>query len=130
VEEPNLRAILQALYRLASDSGELEVAGLLERLPDERQRDMVARLVLEPLGDEAVQQQIDDCLTALQRRGIEVQLKGLKEGMHEAERRGDMVRLAHLQQQFAELRRTLIKRARPAPHRPERQVASGGEPPT
>jgi DNA primase len=129
VEEPNLRAILQALFRWAPDSGELEIAGLLERLPDERQRDMVARLVLEPVGDDGVQQQIDDCLTALQRRGIEAQLKGLKEGMHEAERRGDMVRLAYLQQQFAELRRTLIKQVRPIiPPRQERQVASGGEP--
>jgi DNA primase len=107
VEEPNLRAILQALYVLASDKGELEVATLLERLPDERHRDLVARLVLEPLGDDGVQQQIDDCLTAIQRRGIKAQLKGLKEGMHDAEQRGDMVRLAHLQRQFAELRRTL-----------------------
>ena len=97
VEEPNLRAILQALYPLAPDTGEIEVAALLERLPDERQRDLVARLVLEPLGDEAVQQQIDDCLAALQRRGIEAQLKGLKEEMHAAERQGDMVQLAHLQ---------------------------------
>jgi DNA primase len=127
VQEPNLRAILQALYLLAPDTGELEVAALLERLPDERQRDLVARLVLEPLGDEGVQQQIDDCLTAIQRRGVEAQLKGLKEEMHEAERRGDMVRLAHLQRQFAELRRTMIKRARPAPHGPERHVASGGD---
>jgi hypothetical protein len=78
----------------------------------------VARLVLEPLGDEEVQQQIDDCCTAIQRRGIEAQLKGLKEEMHEAERRGDMVRLAQLQRQFAEIRRTLIKRARPASQRP------------
>jgi DNA primase len=107
VEEPNLRAILQALYLLASDKGELEVATLLERLPDERHRDLVARLVLEPLGDDGVQQQIDDCLTAIQRRGIKAQLKGLKEEMHDAEQRGDMVRLAHLQRQFAELRRTL-----------------------
>jgi DNA primase len=118
VEEPSLRAILQALYLLASDGGEFEVAVLLERLPDEQQRDLVARLVLESLGDEEVQQQIDDCCTAIQRRGIEVQLKGLKEGMHEAERRGDMARLAELQRQFAELRRTLIKRARPVSHRP------------
>ena len=119
VQEPNLRAILQALYLLAPDSGEIEVAALLERLPDEQQRDLVARLVLEPLGDEGVQQQIDDCLTAIQRRDIEAQLKGLKEGMHEAERQGDMVRLAHLQRQFAELRRTLITRASPAAQRPE-----------
>ena len=67
----------------------------------------VARLVLEPLGDEEVQQQIDDCLTAIRRRDIESQLKGLKEEM-QPERQGDMVRLAHLQRQFAELRRTLI----------------------
>ena len=66
------------------------------------------RLVLEPLGDEEVQQQIDDCLTGIRRRDIESQLKGLKEEMHAAERQGDMVRLAHLQRQFAELRRTLI----------------------
>jgi DNA primase len=127
VEEPNLRAILQALYLLAPDSGELAVAALLEQLPDEQQRDLVARLVLEPLGDEGVQQQIDDCFTAIQRRGIEAELKGLKEGMHEAERQGDMVRLANIQRQFAELRRTLIKRARPAPYRPEKHVASGGD---
>ena len=42
----------------------------------------MARLVLEPLGDEGVQQQIDDCLTAIRRRDIEAQLKGLKEEMH------------------------------------------------
>jgi DNA primase len=130
LQEPNLRAILQALYMVAPDSGELDVAALLERLQDEQQRDLVARLVLEPLGDEGVQQQIDDCLTAIQRRGIEAQLKSLKEEMHEAEQREDMVRLAHLQRRFAELRRTLIKRARPAPHRPERHVASGGDPQT
>ena len=82
-----------------------------ERLPDAQQRDLAARLVLEPLGDEEVQQQIDDCLTAIRRRDIESQLKGLKEEMHAAERQGDMVRLAHLQRQFAELRRTLIPRA-------------------
>jgi DNA primase len=128
VQEPNLRAILQALYTLAPEGGELEVAALLERLQDERQRDLVARLVLEPLGDEGVQQQIDDCLTAIQRRGIEAQLKGLKEEMHEAERRGDMVRLARLQRQFAELRKTMLKPTRSAPHHPERYLASGGDP--
>jgi len=120
VEEPNLRSILQALYLLAPDGGELDVATLLERLPDERQRDLVARLVLEPLSNEAVQQQIDDCLAALQRRGIEAQLKGLKEGMYEAEQQGDMGQLASLQRQFAELRRTLIKRPRAALQHPER----------
>jgi DNA primase len=127
VEEPNLRAILQTLYLLASDSGELDVAALLERLPDDQQRDLVARLALEPLGDEGVQQQIDDCLRAIRRRGIEMQLKGLKEGMHEAEQRGDMVGLAHLQRQFAELRRTIIKGARPSPQRSEGHAASGGD---
>jgi DNA primase len=111
IEEPTLRAILEALYLLTPDNGEIEIAALLERLPEAQQRDLVARLVLESLGEEGVQQQIDDCLTAIQRRGIEAQLKGLKEGMHEAERRGDMVQLAHLQRQFAELRRTLIKRS-------------------
>jgi DNA primase len=130
VEEPHLRAILQALYLLAPDNGELNVAALLERLPDERQRDLVARLVLEPLSHEEVQQQIDDCLAAIQRRGIEAQLKSWKEGMHEAEQHGDMGRLAHLQRQFAELRRTLIKRPRPASHHPERHVALGGDPQT
>jgi DNA primase len=128
VQESNLRAILQALYTLAPDTGEIDVAALLERLPDEQQRDLVARLVLEPLGDEGVQQQIDDCLTAIQRRDIEAQLKGLKEEMHAAERQGDMVRLAHLQRRFAELRRTLITRAQPAAQRPETSVASGRAP--
>jgi DNA primase len=128
VQEPNLRAILHTLYRLAPDSGELNVAALLEQLPDDQQRDLVTRLALEPLGDEGVQQQIDDCLTAIRRRGIELQLKGLKEGMHEAEQRGDRVRLAHLQRQFAELRRTIVKGARQAPHRPEGHVALGGDP--
>jgi DNA primase len=128
VQEPSLRAILRALYTLAPDAGEIGVAALLERLPDEQQRDLVARLVLEPLGDEGVQQQIDDCLTAIQRRGIEVQLKGLKEEMREAERQGDMVRLAQLQRRFAELRRTLMTRAQPAAHRPETSVASGSAP--
>jgi DNA primase len=128
VQESNLRAILQALYTLAPDTGEMDVAALLERLPDEQQRDLVARLVLEPLGDEGVQQQIDDCLTAIQRRDIEAQLKGLKEEMHAAERQGDMVRLAHLQRRFAELRRTLITRAQPAAQRPETSVASGRAP--
>ncbi len=110
IAEPNLRSILEALYRLTPDRGEIDVAALLERLPDEQQRDLVARLVLDSLGDEGVQQQIDDCLTAIQKRGIEAQLKSLKEDMHEAERHGDVVRLADLQRQFAELRRTLIKR--------------------
>ena len=128
VQESNLRAILQALYTLAPDTGEIEVAALLERLPDEQQRDLVARLVLEPLGDEGVQQQIDDCLTAIQRRDIEAQLKGLKEEMHAAERQGDLVQLAHLQRRFAELRRTLITRAQPAAQRPETSVASGRAP--
>jgi hypothetical protein len=128
VQESNLRAILQALYTLAPDTGEIDVAALLERLPDEQQRDLVARLVLEPLGDEGVQQQIDDCLTAIQRRDIEAQLKGLKEEMHAAERQGDMVRLAHLQRRFAVLRRTLITRAQPAAQRPETSVASGRAP--
>jgi len=130
VVEPNLRSILQALYLLAPDSGEIEVATLLERLADEPQRDLVTRLVLEPLSDEAVQQQIDDCLAALQRRGIEAQLKGLKEGMHEAEQQGDMGRLANLQRQFAGLRRTLIKRPRAALQHPERPGALGGDPQT
>jgi hypothetical protein len=88
----------------------------------------VARLVLEPLGDEGVQQQIDDCLTAIQRRGIEAQLKGLKEEMHEAEQRGDMVQLADLQRRFAELRRTLMTRAQAVVHRPDQSVASGSGP--
>ncbi len=35
VQEPNLRAILQALYTLAPDTGEIEMAALLERLPDD-----------------------------------------------------------------------------------------------
>lgn len=130
VQEPNLRAILQALYLLAPDTGELEVAALLERLQNEQQRDLVARLVLEPPGDEGVQQQIDDCLRAIQRRGIEAQLKGVKEEMYAAERGGDMVRLAQLQRQFGELRRALMKRARSALHRPDTHVASGGDPQT
>jgi DNA primase len=128
VQEPNLQAILQALYALAPDTGESGVAALLERLPDEQHRDLVARLVHEPLGDEGVQQQIDDCLTAIQRRDIEAQLTGLKEEMHEAERQGDMLRLAHLQRRFAELRRTLITRVQPAAQRPERSGASGNAP--
>jgi DNA primase len=128
VQESNLRAILQALYTLAPDTGEIDMAALLERLPDAQQRDLAARLVLEPLGDEEVQQQIDDCLTAIQRRDIESQLKGLKEEMHAAERQGDMVRLAHLQRRFAELRRTLIPRAQRAAQRPEPSVASGRAP--
>jgi len=115
LQEPLLRAILQALYRLASERGDFDIATLLEALADERCRDLVARLVLESVGDEAVQQQIDDCLVALQRRQIEAQLKRLKEDMHEAEGRGDMVQLAHLQQQFAQLRRTLTRRGRAAP---------------
>ena len=130
VQEPNLRAILEALFLLAPDAGEVEVATLLERLPNEQQRDLVARLVLEPAGDEGVQQQIDDCLGALQRRGIEAQLKGLKEEMHAAERGGDMVRLAQLQRLFGELRRALMRPARPVLHRPDTHVASGGEPRT
>jgi DNA primase len=112
LQEPILRAILEALYALAPDQGEFEVAALLERLPDEQHRDLVARFVLEPLGDEDVQEQIDDCLTALQRRRLEGQLKGLKEDMHEAERRGDLAQLSHLQRQFAQLRRAVIGQAR------------------
>ncbi len=113
IGEPGLRAILQALYALAPDEGTFEVAALLERLQDEPLRDLVARFVLEPLGDEEIQQQIDDCLHALQRRSIEAQLKGLKEDMYEAERRGDLAQLSHLQRQFAQLRRTVIAQARP-----------------
>jgi DNA primase len=128
VQEPNLRSILQALYTLAPDTSEIGVAALLEHLPNDQQRDLVARLVLEPQGDEGVQQQIDDCLTAIQRRGIEAQLKGLKEEMHEAEQRGDMVQLADLQRRFAELRRTLMIRAQAAVHRPDQSVASGSGP--
>jgi DNA primase len=128
LQEPTLRAIVQALYSLAPDTGEVEVATVLEHLPDEPQRDLVARLVLEPLGDEGVQQQIDDCLAAIQRRDTEAQLKGLKGEMHEAEQQGDMVRLARLQRQFAELRRTLITRAQPSVQRPETSVASGSAP--
>jgi DNA primase len=128
IQEPNLRAILHALYTLAEGTGEIEVAALLERLPDEQQRDLVARLVLEPLGDEGVPQQIDDCLTAIQRRDVEVQLKGLKEEMHAAERHGDVVQLADLQRRFAELRRTLITRAQAVAQRPETSVASGRAP--
>jgi DNA primase len=115
LQDPQLRAILQTLYDLASARGEFDIATLLETLPDERCRDLVARLVLEPVGDEAVQQQIDDCLMALRRRQIEAQLKDLKEDMHEAEQGGDMVRLAQLQQQFAQLRRALIRRGPAAP---------------
>jgi DNA primase len=125
VQEPNLRVILQTLYTLAQDTGAIEVAALLERLPDDQQRDLVARLVLEPLGDEGVQQQIGDCLAVIHRRDIEVQLKSLKEEMHAAERQGDMVQLAHLQRRFAELRRTLITRAQPLAQHPETSVASG-----
>jgi DNA primase len=128
VQESTLRGILQALYTLAATADVIEVAALLERLPDERQRDLVARLVLEPLGGEGVQRQIDDCITAIQRRDIEAQLKGLKEEMHAAERQGDMVRLAHLQRRFAELRRTLITRVQPVAQRPETSVASGRTP--
>jgi DNA primase len=128
VQESNLRAILQALYTLAPDPGEIEVAALLDRLLDGQQRDLAARLVLEPLGDEEVQQQIDDCLTAIQRRDIESQLKGLKEEMHAAEQQGDMVRLAQLQRRFAELRRTLSTRVQHAAQRPEPSVASGRAP--
>jgi DNA primase len=113
LQDPNLRVILQTLYTLAPEQGECDIATLLERLPDEAHRDLVARLVLEPIGDEAIQQQLEDCLAALQRRHIEAQLKTLKEEMHAAERGGDMVRLAHLQRQFAQLRRTLIQRAQP-----------------
>jgi hypothetical protein len=109
VQEPSLRAILQALYLLAPENGEFEVATLLERLQDERHRDLVARLVLEPVANENVHQQIDDCLEALQRRRVEAQLKSLKEKMHEAERGDDMVQLAQLQRQFAQLRRSLIR---------------------
>jgi DNA primase len=127
VQEPHLRAILQTLYLLAPDTGEIEIAALLERLPNEQQRDLVARLVLEPLGDGGVQQQLDDCLRAIQRRGIEAQLKELKEEMHAAERGGDTVRLAQLQRQFGELRRTVIRRVASAPHRPETHAASGGD---
>jgi DNA primase len=128
VQEPNLRAILQAMYTLAQDTGAIEVAALIERLPDEQQRDLVARLVLEPLGDEGVQRQIDDCLIAIQRRDIEAQLKGLKEEMHAAERQDDMVQLAHLQRRFAELHRTLITRTQAVVQRPETSVTSGRAP--
>jgi DNA primase len=128
IQEPNLRAILQALYTLVPDTGEIGVSALLERLPDEQQRDLAARLVLEPLGDEEVQQQIDDCLAAIQRREIEAQLKGLKEEMHEAEQQSDMVRLAQLQRRFAELRRALMTRAQSAAQRPEPAVATGRAP--
>jgi len=113
-QEPTLRAILQALYALAPEQGEFEVAALLEQLQSEYHRDLVARLVLESLGDGDVQQQIDDCLKALQRRQLEAQLKGLKEEMHEAERHGDTARLTDLQQRFAQLRRAVIGQARPA----------------
>ncbi|MBI3328013.1 MAG: DNA primase [Nitrospinae bacterium] len=113
MQEPSLRTILHALYALAPDHGEFEVAALLEQLHDEHQRDLVARLVLEPLGDEDVQRQIDDCLKALQRRATEAQLKTLKEDMHEAERRGDIVQLTHLQQRFAQLRRVVVGQTRP-----------------
>jgi DNA primase len=119
IQEPSLRAVLQALYQLAPETGELDVAALLERLPDTQQRDLVARLVLEPLGDEGVEQQIDDCVSAIQRRGIEAQLKGIKEEMHAAERGGDMLRLAQLQRQFGELRRAVITRAGSARSRPD-----------
>jgi hypothetical protein len=77
-----------------------------------------------------VQQQIDDCLAAIQRRGIGARLTGLKEGMYEAEQQGDLKRLAQLQRQFAELRRALIKRPRVALQHPERPGALGGDPQT
>jgi hypothetical protein len=128
VQEPNLRTILQALYTAAPDTGEIEVSALLERLPDGQPRELAARLVLESLGDEGVQQQIDDCLTAIQRREIDAQLKSLKEEMHEAEQQADMVRLGQLQRRFAELRRALITRAQSVAQRPETSVASSRAP--
>ena len=128
VQEPNLRTILQTLYTAAPDTGEIAVAALLERLPDGQSRQLAARLVLESLGDEGVQQQIDDCLTAIHRREIDAQLKSLKEEMHEAEQQADMVRLAQLQRRFAELRRTLITRAQPAAQRPQTSVTSSSAP--
>lgn len=115
LQDLQLRTILQALYGLDSARQDFDIAVLLDTLQDERSRDLVARLVLEPVGDEAIQRQIDDCLMALQRRQIETQLKSLKEDMHEAEQGGDMVRLAHLQQQFAQLCRTLSRRGQAAP---------------
>jgi DNA primase len=115
LQEPYLRAILQALYALASQRGDFDIGALLESLQDERCRDLVARLGLESVGDEAVQQQIDDCLMALQRRQIATQLTSLKEDMHAAEQGGDMVRLAHLQQQFAQLRRAMTGRGQATP---------------
>ncbi len=128
LHEPGLRAILQALYTLAPEHGEFEVAALLERLQEEQHRDLAAHLLLESLGDEDVHQQIDDCFTALQRRGLEAQLKGLKEDMHEAERRGDTAQVAHLQQRFAQLRRAMIGPARAMSHLPETHAVAGGDP--
>jgi hypothetical protein len=75
-----------------------------------------------------VQRQLDDCLTAIQRRDIEAQLKGLKEEMHAAEQQDDLVQLASLQRRFAELRRTLITRTQAVGQRPEASVASGRAP--
>jgi hypothetical protein len=92
LHHPELRTILQAMYRAAGATGEFDVAYLLSILSNEPLIELVVRLSLAPL-EENIDQLIDDSLLTIKRREINAHLTRLKGEMAQCSIRGSSIRI-------------------------------------
>jgi DNA primase len=111
--EPLLRGIYTLLLRQAPQGRQPLFPTILEHAETPAQRQLLAKMAAEPMvidvhaGSKALQ----DYLLHLRRRGVQAQLRHLRECIREAERRGDAAVQQRLLQEY-----TALSRARQPRH--------------
>jgi DNA primase len=105
--EPLLRGIYTLLLRQASQGQQPLFPTILEHAETPIQRQLLAKMVAEPLVIDAHEgsKVLQDYLLHLRRRGVQAQLRHLREGIREAERRGDAAVQQRLLQEYTALSR-------------------------
>ena len=105
--EPLLRGIYTLLLRQAPQGRQPLFPTILEHAETPIQRQLLAKMAAEPFVMDAHEgsKVLQDYLLHLRRRGVQAQLRHLREGIREAERRGDAAVQQRLLQEYTALSR-------------------------
>jgi DNA primase len=104
-QEPALRDIYRLLLQMAPHEVQTLFPGLHDQVESDVQRQLLAQMAAEPMMAEVAerQQALQDYFQHFQRRRLQTQLRGLKEQIREAERRGDAMAQQRLLQEYTVL---------------------------
>jgi DNA primase len=105
--EPVLRDIYAELLRPESRERQPLFPMILDYLETAAQRQLLAKMAAEPmnLDIQECRKALDDYLLYFKRRNVQTQLRRLREGIREAERRGDAAGQQRLLQEYTALSR-------------------------